>query len=274
MPIASRAPHREQRARRRMSTYFRKRGQPLVPLPDLPQDYPDFLRAYANAQKAAQKPKAPRGSLSALIMACTASEKFLAASAGYRAILRRHFDAIRTDYGALPASGLRDRHIAKDVKTSTAPDHRMKAWRFLCEFAAWSDLLTSDPSHGVKPPKHAKTDGHPPWLADEIAAYRARGPLDSVPRRAMEILYWTGARISDAVMIGPGMVDASGVLTYRQQKTGDIAHAPWSCSLPAYAVDMRPDRDLMHEALTHAPRHMTFLATAHGKTRSERRLAR
>lgn len=260
------------RKRGRVFTYLRRRGQPLVPLPDLPHNDPEFLQAYAKAKAATKKPVAARGSLTALMMACTASEKYLATSSGYRAILRRHFDAIRASYGDLPASGLRDRHIARDVRESTAPDHRMKAWRFLCDFAVWSDLLPADPSYGVKPPRRTKTDGHPPWSADDIAAFRARWNIESVPRRAMELLYWTGARISDGVMIGPGMIDASGVLTYRQKKTGDIAHTPWTCTLPAYAQAMQPDRDLMHQAIRHAPRHMTFLATAHGSTRSEKAL--
>ncbi|MGR3481635.1 tyrosine-type recombinase/integrase [Salipiger marinus] len=256
----------------RVFTYFRKRGRSLVPLPDLPHDDPAFLAAYAEARKGAEKPQAAKGSIAALILACCRSERFLAASEGYRSILRRHFDAIRESYGALSASGLRDRHIAKDVKTSTAPDHRMKAWRFLCDFAVWADLLTVDPSIGVKAPRRAKTEGHPPWSAEEVAAYRARWPIDSAPRRAMELLYWTGARISDAVMIGPGMVDAHGVLTYRQKKTGDVAHAPWTCALPPYAAQWSADRDTMHAAVAHGAGHMTFLATAQGRTRSEKAL--
>lgn len=253
-------------------TYFRRRGASLVRLPDLPHDDPDFLKAYAEAKKASKKPRATRGSTAALIETCIASEKFLAASSGYRAILRRHFDLIRESYGPLPASGLRDRHIAKDVKTSSAPDHRMKAWRFLCDFAVWAEFLKTDPSIGVKTPRRAKTDGHPPWTADDIEAYRSRWPIESVPRRAMELLHWSGARISDAVMIGPGMVDKQGVLTFTQVKTGDAAHVPWLCALPAYASAMLADRDMMHQALSHGTGHMTFLATAQGRTRSEKAL--
>jgi integrase/recombinase XerD len=261
------------RKRRRVFTYYRKRGMPLIPLPDLPHDDPLFLKAYAEAKvKTAPKPRAAPKSLAAHIEACAASARYLATSDGYRVILRRHFDAIRTDYGTLPAAGLRDRHIAKDVRNSTAPDHRLKAWRFLCVFCVDSDLLPVDPSRGVTAPKRPKSDGHPPWTLDEIAAFRTRWVIGTTPRRAFELLYWTGARISDAVRIGPGMVDASGVLAYRQQKTGDVAYAPWNCLLPAYAAHMAPDRDEMMNTLAGGSGHMTFLATSKGRTRSSKAL--
>lgn len=261
------------RKRGRSFVYFRRRGQPLVPLPDLPHDDPRFLKAYAAAsEKAAPKPRSAPASIAAHVEACTASARFLAASAGYRAILRRHFDAIRREYGTLPASGLRDRHIAADVRKAGAPDHRLKAWRFLCAFCVDAGLLPADPAKAVIAPARPKSDGHPPWTPDEIAAFRARWSVDTVPRRAFELLYWTGARISDAVKVGPGMVDGGGVLSYRQTKTGDMAHAPWTCPLPAYAAAMAPDRAAMHNALACGAGHMTYLATAHDRTRSAKAL--
>ena len=253
-------------------TYYRRKGHPLVRLPDLPHDDPAFLKAYAEAKEAAAPVQVAKGSMTALIAACVASTTFLRQSEGYRAILRRHFDALKIGYGQLPYSGVRDNHIAADVRKSTAPDHRMKAWRFLLSFAVSENLLPSDPSHGVKPPKREKTDGHPPWTADEIAAYRDRWSIETVPRRAFELLHWTGSRISDAVMIGPGMIDGKGVLTYRQKKTGDMAYVPWTCPLPTHAMGAEKDRQALHEALSHAERHMTFLATQNGRTRSSKAL--
>ena len=44
----------------------------------------------------------------------------------------------------------------------------------------------------------------------------------------MKVTYWTGARISDVVMIGHGHVGRDGVQRFRQQKTGDLAYVPWS----------------------------------------------
>jgi site-specific recombinase XerC len=109
-------------------------------------------------------------------------------------------------------TGLRDRHISADVRATAAPAHRMRAWRFLCSFGVDSGLMETDPSAGATTPKRPKTIGHPAWTVEDIAAFRARWPLDSAARRCMELLFWTGARISDAAKIGPGMVDTDGVL--------------------------------------------------------------
>lgn len=256
----------------RVFTYYRKKGRPLVPLPDLPHDDPKFLRAYAEAKTAAAPQKVPKGSMMALIAACKASTTFLKQSEGYRSILRRHFESLKIEYGQLPYSGIRDKHIASDVRKASAPAHRMKAWRFLCAFAVAENLLQSDPSQTVRPPKREKTEGHRPWTKAEIEAFRIRWPIDSVPRRAFELLHWTGARISDAVTIGPGMVDSAGVLTFRQKKTGDLAYVPWTCPLPDHARAAEKDRQALHQALAHAERQMTYLATAHGRTRSEKAL--
>ncbi|MCJ7871677.1 tyrosine-type recombinase/integrase [Phaeobacter sp. J2-8] len=87
------------------------------------------------------------------------------------------------------------------------------------------------------------------------------------------LLHWTGARISDAVLIGPGMVGRDGVLAYRQGKTGGAAYVPWTCALPDYAKGMEPDRDMMHRALAAMQQEqMTLLATARGVTRSDKAL--
>ena len=86
----------------------------------------------------------------------------------------------------------------------------------------------------------------------------------------MKVTYWTGARISDVVMIGPGHVGRDGVLRFRQQKTGDPAYVPWSNPLPDHAAAMAGDRAMVHEAIMPFRGHMTFSATRNGKTRSHK----
>lgn len=259
----------------RLYTYFRRKGQPLIPLPDLPRDHPDFLAAYIEARR--QLPSArdhhTPGTLDALIDACERSERFNAVSAGYRGILTRHFRELRKSAGSVGYRGLRDRHIQFDVNGASSPEDRRKAWRFLCAFGVAAQLLPADPTAGVTAPPRPKTDGHPPWTVGEMAAYRQRWPLGTVPRLAFELLAWTGARISDGVRLGPGMVDHEGVLCFRQAKTGGMAYVPWTCALPPYALRMEPDRDHLMAALAGAPGgHMTFLATAHGRARSDKAL--
>ena len=118
---------------------------------------------------------------------------------------------------------------------------------------------------------HTKAgDGHPTWRRAEIEAFRAAYAIGTSPRAIMELAFWTGARISDVVAIGPQHVGRDGVLAFRQCKTGGLAFVPWSCALPAYARGMAADRDLCRAALAHIATGLTFLQTAHGRARSHK----
>lgn len=254
--------------------YLRRKGHPLVRLPDLPLEHPDFLAAYAKARGVpklvAAGPALP-GSVAALCQAALASDAYKAKSKGYRNLLRRHLDAIGQRGRTAIARGLQQPHVARDVKAAASPEDRLKAWRFLFAFALAAELMDADPSQGLKAAPRATKGGHEAWTADDVDAYRARWPLGTKRRAAMELLFWTGARISDAVRLGVGMVGRDGVLAYRQQKTGDLAFVPWTCPLPAYAEAMDADREMTHAALASLAGHMTFIP-AHGKMRSDKAL--
>lgn len=247
--------------------YVRRKGLPLVALPDLPHDDPAFLAAYAAAWAIAAPVKpmqAPEAGIALHIRKALAAPRYRALSATYKAAIRRHADQIIRDYGGLPLDGLRDRHISADVMAAEQPEMRLKTWRWICKG------MMPDPSKGVTSERH-QTQGHAPWTADDIAAFRARWPIGTTPRMCMELLFWTGCRISDAVRIGRGNIGGDGVLAFRQQKTKGLAFVPWSCSLPAYAVAMQADRDMMHRAIGDNG-HMTFLATSRGAGRSAKAL--
>lgn len=251
--------------------YVRVKGRPLVALPDLPMTSPEFLEAYSAAMKGAPKrSKAPAGSIAAMIEAYLASERHAALSVDYRRIIRREAEEIRKQAEDALARHLKREHIIQDLDPLPVnkANARLKAWRLICEFGK-GKFMPADPSDSIKRKRPKKTDGHPPWTRAEIEAYRARWPIGTTARAAMELLYWTGARISDAVMTGPGMVGRDGVLAFTQKKTGDKAYVPWTCPLPPHACEN--DRALMHEAIACLSGHMTFLA-AHGKTRSHKGL--
>ncbi|WP_342023736.1 tyrosine-type recombinase/integrase [Jannaschia faecimaris] len=165
-------------------------------------------------------------------------------------------------------TGLKQHHVETDCDRAASPIDRLKAWRFLC--AVNKRRMANDPTIGVRIDR-PKTDGHPPWTAADVAAFRARWPISTAPRRAMELLFWTGVRIGDACVIGPGHI-RDGVLSFRQGKTGDDAHVPWTGPLADHAAHLQADRDLMHQALTHVPRQMTFLATTQGRPKSSKSL--
>ncbi|KFI30438.1 hypothetical protein CDV50_11325 [Haematobacter massiliensis] len=254
----------------RIYRYLRVPGQPRIKLPDVAPDDPAFLAAYVEGLRAAPKAvRAPSGTISAAIESAMRSAAYLELSAGYRAILRRHLEAIREQAEDAMMRHLRTDDIQADLVplTPVQARDRMKAWRFLCGQSLGKTIRT-DPSEGVRRPDAPKLKGHEPWTIDHIEAFRARWPIGTVARAAMELLYWTGARRSDAVMLGRGMVDKAGVLTFRQAKTGEEAYIPWTCALPDHAIEGEADRGMMHEAIIAiSTGHMTFLATKQG-TRS------
>lgn len=254
--------------------YLRRGGRILGTLPaDLPLDHPRLLAAYA-ALLAEEPAAAEPGTVASLTVSACRTARYRELSDGYRAMLRRHFEAIRAATGKAPVRGLRPRHVTADVEAADSPVDRLKAWRFLTAHAVARGLMAEDAARPVRVSQR-QTDGHPPWTADEIDIYRARWPVGTVPRLAFEVLHWTGCRIGDAVRIGPGMVDRDGVLVFRQGKTGGLAYVPWTCALPPYAVAMATDRAALHEVLAaRTARHMTWLATAAGAPRSSKALGR
>ena len=254
--------------------YLRIPGQPRVRLPDLLPDDPAFLHAYADAMAAAPKTtRAAAGTIRAVAESYLRSDRHKMLSEGYRKIMLRHLDAILEQAEDARMRDLRAEHIQADLRplTPIQSRDRMKAWRLLCWHALDLHLISADPSEGVRRGQPLRHTGHPAWTQDHIAAFRSRWPIGTPQRAVMELLHWTGARIGDAVQIGPQHVGADGVLAFRQSKTGDMAYVPWACALPDHAAHMLPDRDLMRAALDAMPgQQMTFLATQAGRTRSKK----
>jgi integrase/recombinase XerD len=223
-----------------------------APLPDVPEDHPDFLRAWM-AEEAKGAPRAdglPAGSIGRAVDDYLDSRDLAGVGAAYRGIVRRHLTAVAG--GKLGRADLRDlapRHIRHDLDAlaPSVAQARLKAWRRLLAWCERRGLIEADPSAGVAKPR-LTGDGHAPWSPDDVARFRARWPLGTVPRAAMELLFWTAARVGDAGGLTRGMV-RGGVLTYRQAKTGGEAHVPWDGPLPVFAESMAGDRDLMHAAL-------------------------
>ncbi|WP_158243083.1 tyrosine-type recombinase/integrase [Acidimangrovimonas sediminis] len=239
-------------------------------LPALPETHPDFVAAWAaeDAKGAPQRTRGKPGSIAATCGAYLKSEQYLGLSSAYRRIIRRNIDEISEKYGDAPMSGVLDRHIESDLaKLKPHPSRqRLKAWRQLCTWAKDAGLIKRDPSIAIKAKRAPKTEGHVAWTKDDIAKVREKWPIDSPRRLAVELAFWTGCRISDLVTLNRGMVGSDGVLTFRQAKTGGLAHVPWSCALPAFA-DVETHRHLMAciEAQGGA---MLYLTTAAGKPRS------
>ncbi|NEX45222.1 tyrosine-type recombinase/integrase [Pseudotabrizicola algicola] len=242
----------------------------LVPLPDLPHDHPDFIAAWAEAArdgKPAEKPK--QGTLASTWNAMQGSPMFASWTPVYRAKIARQFTAICETKGHVSARAIRDPHITKDVSEAPSPGDRLRAWRAWGAWCKERGLIADDPARTVRMPRTAKAKGvvgHRRWTADDIERFRARWPVGTTPRAVMELLLWTGARISDAVRIGPQMVDRQGVLVIQQGKTGERAYVPWTCALPPFAAEA--DRQTMLAAIAPYAGHLCFVPARDGRIRS------
>lgn len=265
---------RRQRRGDRVIRYHRATG---IRLPDdIPETHPDFIAAWAAAeakaadpmQMAARSHPVASGSLAAAVRALRTSPQYRELSDSYRSIIRRETDAILVAYGSVPVAGIRQRHIEADLdKLPPNPANaRLKAWRLIFRTARRTGLVEDDPTAGVAK-RAAPTEGHIAWNADEVAAFRAHHAIGTAARACFELVFWTGARTCDAVRLGRANVDADGILSFRQVKTGGLAYVPWTSNLPPWASSWRSERDRVHEALACLGGGFTFLE-AQGRVRS------
>lgn len=249
--------------------YYRPKGQKAQPLPDLPHDHPAFLAAYAAAAGLSRPPApTPRtGTIGAGCVAFLASDTYLSKSPATRAIWRRGCDDIRQRYGAAILRDLEERHIRADLaRLKPHPyNQRLKVWRAACKWWAEVGLLMTDPSQGIKKKAPPKSTGHEPWTAADVAKFRQRWPIEAPERLAFELLHWTGARMSDAVRLSEGMIDAEGWMTYRQQKTGGEVSIPITAPAPDFAAQ---DGHLLAAMDARPQRHAVLMVTAFGTARS------
>lgn len=256
-------------------TYYSEPGRDRIRLPDLPHNHPKFIAAYAAAQQdvmtAPRRIRAETGTLAAMIEAYKASDTFLALRQSTRGVRRNQLDKLAQTYGTAKASDLRTRHIQTDINKipGHAANNRLKVWRALCRWAAQAGLLVEDPAIAVRKKPMPKSAGHIPWSAEEIETFREFWKIGTPERLAFELIYWTGARVSDAARLSSGMVDAQGWITFKQTKTGGEVSIPWSRDLPSWADPIRSDLSLLKAALdARNEKHLTFITTKFGKARS------
>jgi integrase len=191
---------------------------------------PEFMTAYHAAvwgDKAPEKPKDARGSLSALIAAYQASPAWAALSPATRKQRENIFSRIRKAAGSSPAASIDKALIVKGRDAMSGPGaakHFVQTMRGLCKWAVEAGRLESDPTEGVVTAR-PQSDGFHTWEREEIAAYEARWPVGTRQRLWLTVLLCTGLRRGDAVRLGPAHVK-DGVLTITTGKTGEVVTLP------------------------------------------------
>lgn len=240
-------------------------------MPDLPKDSVEFQRAYVDAAEGRTQPKQAvvSGTLRAGVVAYLASDIHLSKAMSTRQLERRFADEIMTRYGRGTLATLRAKHIrlALSEFESHAANNRLRLWRALGKFWVDRGLTDTDPARDVRARPTAKAQGATPWTREDFATFRAYWPVGTPQRLAFELAYQTCAAMVDISKLGPANLSDSG-LTYTRQKSKTLAFSPLA------------DPPAWFEASTHfaecieaAPRHMTFLTTRAGASRSHKALS-
>lgn len=244
-------------------------------LPDLPETHPDFVAAWAaaDATKPDHAPALPSGTIGMVVRKLRASKRWKALAASYRSSLRFHMDRILTDHGTLPVKGLRRKHVEADLATldPNPANASLKCWRLIFAQAKTDGLVDSDPSFEIRKAQ-TKTPGHIAWDRAEVDAFREHWRIGTRQRAAFELLAWTGARVSDAVKMTRAHIATDGLLIFRQQKTGGLAHVPWTSPLTAWAAKWESERTIVREAVL-ATAGFTLLETGQGRGRTVKGLS-
>lgn len=242
----------------RVYWYYRHKSGQLTPLPDAPHDSPEFLIAYAEAKQLepAKEPNARAYSLKALAIRYLDSPAFKAIKPTSQRVRRRIVERIvEGKAGDVLARAVERKHIQRDIDKCSlgSAKARLAAWRALMRLAVREEWRKDDPTISVERTTY-KAKSHPRWSPQDIAAYTETWPLGTQQRLAFELLYWTGCRRSDVVMLGwPHVKD--GWISFRQTKTGELLEIPISKRL-ALALEQAPKDKL------------TFMETAYGASRS------
>jgi integrase len=125
----------------------------------------------------------------------------------------------------------------------------------LFAFAEKKNMIERSPMHHVEPVKVAageRSKGFHSWSEAEIEVYRARHPIGTRARLAMELILWTDQRGVDSMHLGRQHIK-NGRFVIMQSKTGKILTIPIAPQLLEALV-----------AVPRAPSSMCFLVSELG----------
>lgn len=108
-------------------------------------------------------------------------------------------------YGEKGILTLQRRHVQAIFEGMSHDKKRnwIKALRGLMVYAIAKEIRTDDPTRGVTVERAAKSSGYMTWMPEQVEQYRARHPLGTTARLALELLLNIAARRYDAHEIGP-----------------------------------------------------------------------
>lgn len=186
------------------------------------------------------------------------SNKFLLRAPITQQTYRVQIEPLRVQLGQIPLKQFQPKHVVALMEQKAgkpgAANNILKMLKILFAYGGKSGLMTTNPAANVEKESYAP-QGSETWRAEHEALFRAKWLLGSPQRTAFEIMVNTSLRIGDAVKMGPQHVKEDGKLHVRTGKTRAELTLPILPNL-RLALDAAPTP------------HLTYLATAQGRTRS------
>lgn len=230
----------------------------------LPSEYgsPEFLQAY-NAALSGQ-PVSPdlitvkRGTVKWLADRWEVSARFREARPSTQKQRRLTLAIICRNAGHVELSKVTPAMIAAglDARAATpaAANWYLKVVKAMFRWAVEAGHMASSPAGSVKGLRN-RTPGFTPWTDDDMAAFRARWPIGTKQRLALELLAATGLRRGDVVRIGPQHLDGT-LLSIETEKTGTVAHIGMG-------------EEILQIIAASPSGHLLWLTTEHGEAYSK-----
>jgi site-specific recombinase XerD len=135
-----------------------------------------------------------------------------------------------------------------------AANIRLKALRALFTWVTEEGECENNPTVGVKKILY-RTNEHHTWTTEEIEMFKARHPVGTKPRLALDLLRFTTGRREDAPRLGPQHI-RSGRIQFRQAKNEH--RNPIDIDIP-----LHPELEASIAATPSG--HLTFLVTQFGR---------
>lgn len=206
--------------------YFRREGRPRATLPGKPGS-PEFMAAYNQALADSRKEAQPiitrpeLGTVASAVSLYLGSAVFNALAPNTVRTRRNILERFREEHGDKRLAKLNpaavQRMVNAKAQTPSAARNFLNTLSTWLKWCAREGIIKRTPVVGIERAP-IKTDGYKTWTEEMVEQYRARWPLGTRQRLALELLVGTGASRTDIIAMGRQHV-RDGVLAFSRQKT-------------------------------------------------------
>jgi integrase len=197
--------------------------------------------------------KVKSGSIEAGLAAFYKSTSFLGLADTTRRNFRSQLEGVREAIGDEPLKRLRPKIVMAllDGEPTGSAKMLLTALRSFVRYALQAELLDTDPTTGVRPPKR-ETTSHHTWEEAEVEQFCCRHPAGTTAHLALMLHLCTAQRLSDIIRMGRQHIRGDAIWV-KQQKTGV------ELTIPIHA-DLKPLLDALPRTA------LTFLTSPHKGT--------